>query len=211
MKKWKFEEELLSFLLPHMTDKPRVTSMDLSSDESRDSTAENRSAENTQATENTQASELVDNSVETPSRPLLEAIPTPTSSLKRNHPRQRQISGKKQSAPIPETSSSTLMKYILDQKKTTEQIQLKNGLDFFYGIKETVKAVHNTVRFFIDKLEVDVENIILKIYAYFSQSAKRTETLIVVFVLSAQNDCFLLAHENEFLVETVRSRLQTHS
>jgi hypothetical protein len=72
-------------------------------------------------------------------------------------------------------------------------------------------TVHNTVRFFIDKLEVDVENIVLKIYAYFSQSAKRTETLIVVFVLSAQNDCFLLAHENEFLVETVRSRLQTHS
>jgi hypothetical protein len=29
---------------------------------------------------------------------------------------------------------------------------------------------------------------------------------IVIFVLSAQNDCFLLAHENEFLVETVRSR-----
>jgi hypothetical protein len=61
--------------------------MDLSSDESRESTAENRSAENTKA------SELVDNSVETPSRPLQEAIPTPTSSLKRNHPRQRQISG----------------------------------------------------------------------------------------------------------------------
>jgi hypothetical protein len=34
---------------------------------------------------------------------------------------------------------------------------------------------------------------------------------IVIFVLSAQNDCFLLAHENEFLVETVRSRLQTHT
>jgi hypothetical protein len=34
---------------------------------------------------------------------------------------------------------------------------------------------------------------------------------IVIFVLSAQNDCFLLGHENEFLVETVRSRLQTHS
>jgi hypothetical protein len=113
-----------------MTDKPRVTSMDLSSDESRESTAENRSAENTQAVENIQASELVDNSVETPSRPLQEAIPTLTSSLKRNHP-QRQISGKKQSAPVPETASSTLMKYILDQKKTTEQIQLKNGLDFF--------------------------------------------------------------------------------
>jgi hypothetical protein len=34
---------------------------------------------------------------------------------------------------------------------------------------------------------------------------------IVIFVLSAQNYCFLLGHENEFLVETVRSRLQTHS
>jgi hypothetical protein len=34
---------------------------------------------------------------------------------------------------------------------------------------------------------------------------------IVIFVLCAQNDCFLLGHENEFLVETVRSRLQTHS
>jgi hypothetical protein len=34
---------------------------------------------------------------------------------------------------------------------------------------------------------------------------------IVIFVLSAQNDCFLLWHENEFLVETVRSRHQTHS
>jgi hypothetical protein len=34
---------------------------------------------------------------------------------------------------------------------------------------------------------------------------------IVIFVLSAQNDCFLLGHENEFLVETVRSRLQTYS
>jgi hypothetical protein len=34
---------------------------------------------------------------------------------------------------------------------------------------------------------------------------------IVIFVLSAQNDCFLLGHENEFLVETARSRLQTHS
>jgi hypothetical protein len=34
---------------------------------------------------------------------------------------------------------------------------------------------------------------------------------IVIFVLSAQSDCFLLGHENEFLVETVRSRLQTHS
>jgi hypothetical protein len=34
---------------------------------------------------------------------------------------------------------------------------------------------------------------------------------IVIFVLSAQNDCFLLTHENEFLVETVRLRLQTHS
>jgi hypothetical protein len=32
-----------------------------------------------------------------------------------------------------------------------------------------------------------------------------------IFVLSAQKDCFLLAHENEFSVETVRSRLQTHS
>jgi hypothetical protein len=27
---------------------------------------------------------------------------------------------------------------------------------------------------------------------------------IVIFVLSAQNDCFLLAHENEFLVKTVK-------
>jgi hypothetical protein len=35
--------------------------------------------------------------------------------------------------------------------------------------------------------------------------------VIVIFVLSAQSDCFLLGHENEFLVETVRSRLQTHS
>jgi hypothetical protein len=34
---------------------------------------------------------------------------------------------------------------------------------------------------------------------------------IVNFVLSAQNDCFLLAHENEFLVEIVTSSLQTHS
>jgi hypothetical protein len=34
-------------------------------------------------------------------------------------------------------------------------------------------------------------------------------TQIVIFVLSAQNDCFLLAHENEFLVETLRSKLQT--
>jgi hypothetical protein len=34
--------------------------------------------------------------------------------------------------------------------------------------------------------------------------------LIVIFVISAQNDCFLLAHENEFLVETVRSRLEAH-
>jgi hypothetical protein len=34
---------------------------------------------------------------------------------------------------------------------------------------------------------------------------------IVIFVLSAQNDCFLLGHENEFVVETVRSRLQTHT
>jgi hypothetical protein len=30
-------------------------------------------------------------------------------------------------------------------------------------------------------------------------------TTIVIFVLSAQNDCFLLAHENEFLVETSNS------
>jgi hypothetical protein len=106
-----------------MTDKPRVTSMNLSSDESRESTAVNRFAENTQP------SELVDNSVETPPRPLQEAIPTPTSSLKRNHPRQRQISGK--NSPVPKTASFTLMKYILDQKQTTEQIQPKNGLDFF--------------------------------------------------------------------------------
>jgi hypothetical protein len=28
---------------------------------------------------------------------------------------------------------------------------------------------------------------------------------IVIFVLSAQNDCFLLGHENEFLVETSNS------
>jgi hypothetical protein len=34
---------------------------------------------------------------------------------------------------------------------------------------------------------------------------------IVIFVLSAQNQCFLLMHENEFLVETVRSRPKTHS
>jgi hypothetical protein len=32
----------------------------------------------------------------------------------------------------------------------------------------------------------------------------------MVFVFRAKDDCFL-AHENEFLVETVRSRLQTHS
>jgi hypothetical protein len=38
-----------------------------------------------------------------------------------------------------------------------------------------------------------------------------TDVKIVIFVLSAQSDCFLLGHENEFLVETVRSRLQTHS
>jgi hypothetical protein len=47
-----------------------------------------------------------------------------------------------------------------------------------------------------------IENIFLTIYSFKK---------IVIFVLSAQNDCFLLGHENEFLVETVRSRLQTHS
>jgi hypothetical protein len=43
------------------------------------------------------------------------------------------------------------------------------------------------------------------------EAAIEDNAKIVIFVLSAQNDCFLLGHENDFLVETVRSRLQTHS
>jgi hypothetical protein len=46
---------------------------------------------------------------------------------------------------------------------------------------------------------------------YLYQKFLFSKTEIVIFVLSSQNDCFLLEHENEFLVETVRSRLQTHS
>jgi hypothetical protein len=58
-------------------------------------------------------------------------------------------------------------------------------------------------------------NYLLRYFIYYKKKTIRTcEQLsklkvceIVIFVLSAQNDCFLLAHENEFLVETVRSRL----
>jgi hypothetical protein len=57
----------------------------------------------------------------------------------------------------------------------------------------------------------------MKIYKYIhtklglSENLIKCENEIVIFVLSAQNDCFLLGHENEFLVETVKSTLQTHS
>ncbi|CAL9686817.1 unnamed protein product [Knipowitschia caucasica] len=37
--------------------------------------------------------------------------------------------------------------------------------------------VHNTVRKALDKLSVDVENIVLKVYSFFSNSAKRRESL----------------------------------
>ena len=38
-------------------------------------------------------------------------------------------------------------------------------------------VVHNTVKHALDKLSVDVENIVLKVYGHFSISAKRRETL----------------------------------
>jgi hypothetical protein len=41
------------------------------------------------------------------------------------------------------------------------------------------------------------------------EAAIEDNAKIVIFVLSAQS--FLLGHENDSLVETVRSRLQTHS
>jgi hypothetical protein len=44
-----------------------------------------------------------------------------------------------------------------------------------------------------------------------STGGSTESNVIVIFVLSAQNDCFLLGHENEFLVETLTSRLQIHS
>ena len=37
--------------------------------------------------------------------------------------------------------------------------------------------VHNTVKHALDKLSIDVENVVLKIYSFFSSSAKRRESL----------------------------------
>lgn len=37
--------------------------------------------------------------------------------------------------------------------------------------------MHNTVKHALDKLSIDVENVVLKIYSFFSSSAKRRESL----------------------------------
>lgn len=37
--------------------------------------------------------------------------------------------------------------------------------------------VHNTVKYALDKLSIDIENIVLKVYSFFSLSAKRRESL----------------------------------
>jgi hypothetical protein len=55
------------------------------------------------------------------------------------------------------------------------------------------------------------ENLQIHIKLGLSENLIKSENEIVIFVLSAQNDCILLGHENESLVETVKSRLQTHS
>lgn len=49
-----------------------------------------------------------------------------------------------------------------------------------YLVKANCNAhvIHNTVRHLIDKLDYDAENLILKVYAHFSLSAKRRELLI---------------------------------
>jgi hypothetical protein len=61
----------------------------------------------------------------------------------------------------------------------------------------------------LDQLISSSRDRIKSVLNYLGWTSENVE--IVIFVLSAQSDCFLLGHENEFLVETVRSRLQTHS
>ncbi|EFN65846.1 hypothetical protein EAG_02387, partial [Camponotus floridanus] len=55
--------------------------------------------------------------------------------------------------------------------------QLKNKNNSMFKANSHAHIIHNTVKYSIDKLSVDVENIVLKIYSHFSQSAKRRETL----------------------------------
>jgi hypothetical protein len=81
----------------------------------------------------------------------------------------------------------------------------------------TSNILRNSVWLFINTVcicAVYSNNIIMSCTSYFCvfvRSSYFTLYLIVIFVLSAQNECFLLMHENEFLVETVRSRPKTHS
>jgi hypothetical protein len=54
--------------------------------------------------------------------------------------------------------------------------------------------IHNTVKFLVDKLDYDIENLVLKLYGHFSLSAKRREALKGFFEFNEMEYRELLHH-----------------
>ena len=63
-------------------------------------------------------------------------------------------------------------------------------------IKANCRAhiVHNTLKFSLGNLNVDIENIVLKIYSHFSMSAKRRETLKEFYIFVEAEFYEILRH-----------------
>uniref|UniRef100_H3AKE4 DUF659 domain-containing protein n=1 Tax=Latimeria chalumnae TaxID=7897 RepID=H3AKE4_LATCH len=72
--------------------------------------------------------------------------------------------------------------------------KLKEAKEDIVAANCLAHIVHNTMKYTVGKLNVDVENVILKAYSHFSVSAMRTEQLKEFCDFVEVEECNLLSH-----------------
>ncbi|XP_023228049.1 transcription factor Adf-1-like [Centruroides sculpturatus] len=146
-KKWKYEDEM-SFLLPYFKERPTIGNVPANHTDKNSDAEENCSDEDNQARSSSPEA-IIAHSISPPKRPnITEATVTQPSTSKKKHsisgpsqncaPVQNRTKIRKKiiSRPISsETPSNTLMKFILENKAKTNDIQ-----QFFDSIATTVQS-----------------------------------------------------------------------
>lgn len=130
VKKWKYADEM-EFLKPHMKERDSISNIDVVTDDEDDVLSHSDDEEIQVGGENSVSFENAVQNVETSF-----STPAPVQ------PRQKKFK-KTSSLKPPETASSTLMKYIIEQKNSEQSYPTTSKLDamdqFFLSMCSTVK------------------------------------------------------------------------